>query len=149
MASAIGALIISLLLAQMQLEKLAATQVHTVQIVMPDAAMFALATSTAAKYHLNVEHFVKVINCESGASSTIQSTVPDIAGPNGRENSWGIAQINLDPKNHPEVTMEQALDPTWSLEWMAERWVDGHAHEWTCWRNYYELIPTPPVIAHI
>ena len=37
-----------------------------------------------------------------------------------REDSWGIAQINL--YWNPSVTKEQALDPEFAIKWMSERW---------------------------
>jgi len=47
-----------------------------------------------------------------------------------REQSYGIAQIHLPA--HPHITLEQALDPLWSIEWMAEQFAEGRENMWTC-----------------
>lgn len=83
-----------------------------------------LATDIAVYHHLNVDHFIKTINCESGFD-------PDIVGDQGH--SFGIAQIFLPA--HKDITKEQALDPTWALQWMGEQWENDNAKIWSCWRN--------------
>lgn len=99
-------------------------------VVLPPVppTLTQLASSTALKYGLDLDHFDEVISCESGWDPSIKSRYPG-------ENSWGIAQINLDA--HPEITLAQALDPSWSLEWMAKQWASGNADSWTCWRELY------------
>lgn len=84
-------------------------------------------------YQVNYDHMYKTIMCESLASTTIQSMHKDPKGPNGREDSWGIAQINL-PWN-PEVSREEALDVDFSLNFMAKKFALGYAKRWTCYRN--------------
>lgn len=92
-----------------------------------------LASTTAARYGVSGSDMAKVISCESGWSASAQSGYLDPSGPNGRENSWGIAQINLDA--HPEVTRAEATDPAWALDWMARQWAAGDARLWTCYRK--------------
>jgi hypothetical protein len=87
----------------------------------------------ASIYGLNKEHFNKVILCESHASTTIQSQWINSNGE--RERSFGIAQIHL--PDHPDVSLEEALDADFSLNWMANEWSIGKARQWTCWRNLY------------
>ena len=62
----------------------------------------------------------------------LQSEFKDSAGPNGREDSWGVAQINL--KWNPDITRAEAQDPLFALPWAAKQWVAGNAHHWTEWR---------------
>jgi len=58
----------------------------------------------------------KTIYCESGYQN-IQSNVVK----NGvREDSWGIAQINL--YYHPQVTKEQAMNEEFAVKWMSDNW---------------------------
>ncbi len=83
-----------------------------------------LATNIAQYHHLNVDHFINTINCESGFD-------PNIIGDQGR--SYGIAQIFLPA--HTDISKEQALDPTFSLQWMAGQWENNKASLWSCWRN--------------
>ena len=58
----------------------------------------------------------KTIYCESGYKN-IQSNVVK----NGvREDSWGVAQINL--YYHPQVTKEQAMNEEFAVKWMSDNW---------------------------
>lgn len=58
----------------------------------------------------------KTIYCESGYKN-IQSNVVK----NGiREDSWGVAQINL--YYHPQVTKEQAMNEEFAVKWMSNNW---------------------------
>lgn len=62
---------------------------------------------------------------------TIQSLYPSKTGPNGREDSWGIAQIHL--PDHPNITREQAQNITFSAEFLAQNLAAGNCYLWsTC-----------------
>lgn len=64
---------------------------------------------------------------------------PDAVGDHGH--SYGIAQIYLD--YHKDITKEQALDPIFSIAWMAEQFSKGNKHLWTCARDFgYKDLPT-------
>lgn len=85
----------------------------------------------ATKYNVDADKMINTINCESQFSN-IQSNIVQ----NGiRENSWGLVQINL--YYNPTVTKEQALDPYFSIEWMAKEFSTNHQSKWTCFRNLY------------
>ena len=86
--------------------------------------LLAIATSTAAKYHLNADHFVKTINCESNWN-------PDTIGDHGE--SFGLVQIHLIA--HQDISKEQALNPRFAIQWMANEWANDNASIWTCWRQ--------------
>lgn len=96
----------------------------------------ALASSTAIANGLNVKHFVLTFQKESGGflDPTIQSQYPNPNGPNEKENSWGICQIDLD--YHPDISREQATDPVWCLTWAAQQWANGHASLWSAWKQF-------------
>lgn len=47
------------------------------------------------------------------------------------EESYGIAQIHL--PSHPNITKEQALNPEFSIQWMANNWT-------TKWYGYNRLL---------
>lgn len=72
----------------------------------------------APKYELNPDWIAHTIYCES-MFYNIQS---GIVVEGVREPSYGLAQIHL--PSHPEVTVEQALDPLFSVDWMMEHWSD-------------------------
>jgi len=58
----------------------------------------------------------RTIYCESHYWN-VQS---NIIKNGSREDSWGIAQINL--YWNPSVSREQALDPEFAIKWMSDRW---------------------------
>lgn len=85
----------------------------------------------ATKYNVDADKMMKTLWCESRFSN-VQSNIVD----NGiRENSWGIAQINL--RWNPEVSQEQALTPEFAIEWMAREFKANHQSKWTCYRTIY------------
>lgn len=87
------------------------------------SALVALALLIASQHGLNTNHFLATIQCESNWNPTIE-------GDDG--NSLGIAQISM--LYHPEITSQEAKDPTFALNWMAEEWETGNASSWSCWR---------------
>jgi hypothetical protein len=93
-----------------------------------------LARSVAAHHGLNEERFLGVIKCESRWDPDTQSEIP-AKGPNGREDSWGLAQIHL--PSHPSVSREQAQDPVFALNWMADKWSEGKHRLWSCHKKLY------------
>lgn len=56
-------------------------------------------------------------------------TVPGQISP-----SYGLVQINI-ACYHPHVTKEQALDPEFSVRFLAQGLADGHCSWWTVCRN--------------
>jgi hypothetical protein len=113
--------------------KVAEAAAPSVEVVDLDT----LIRSEAKKHHIDYATFWATLDCESlhFRDVKMQSTVPSKTGPNGHENSWGIAQIWLDPRGHPEVTRAEAQDPQFAVEWAATRFEQGYAREWTCYRN--------------
>lgn len=82
---------------------------------------------------VSADRMMKVIACETGHTydSSLQSFVPVRGGPNGREDSWGLAQIHL--PSHPYLTKEDATDPEFAIAFMAEKFSLGQAYLWTCY----------------
>ena len=81
----------------------------------------------AEKYHVKESEMQRVIDCESGGSTTIQS---HWMKHGKRENSWGIVQINLDAH---DVTKEQALDPQFAIDFLAKGLKEGNGKLWSCY----------------
>lgn len=102
---------------------LSAPQVQAAPLSIDD--LHALASTTAREYGLNAAHFIATIQCESGFNPTATSSTDD----------FGIAQINA--KAHPEISLGQADDPAFALDWMAQEWDAGNASEWVCWQMLY------------
>ena len=118
-----------------------ASYAHADVMVDADALRDApLASSTVALlidraadiYGVNADHLYRTLSCESQDFQNIQSKWPKATGPNGREDSWGIAQIHL--PDHPGISREDALDEHWSIGWAAQQFATGHATRWTCYR---------------
>jgi len=66
-----------------------------------------------------------IIRCESGYN-------PEARNLNEKEDSNGLVQINL--KAH-EITLEQARDIEFSLDFLARNLRDGKGFMWTCWNT--------------
>lgn len=60
----------------------------------------------------------RTIECESFGFQNIQSKI--ITKKGVKEDSWGIAQINL--YWNPQVSKEQALDPQFAVKFMSDNW---------------------------
>lgn len=100
------------------------------------AAVREFASTTASEYGLNITHFLDVLQYEDGFENG-QSTIPDPAGPNGLEDSWGDCQIHLPA--HKSISKEQATDPYWCIPWMAQMWANGYANQWSAWTHFQKI----------
>lgn len=91
-----------------------------------------LIRGNAQKYSISYKEFRDTLWCESHFGN-IQSRIVSKTGPNGREDSWGIAQIHL--PDHLDVTKEMALDISFAIEWSAKQFAAGREEMWTCYVN--------------
>lgn len=98
--------------------------------------LYDIAKHIAAEYDVNFDHMWATINCEDPSlDPKQQSTFPDPKGPNGREDSWGLTQINL--PSHPNITKAEAEDPVFSFTLMAQNFADGHPTVYHCFKNLH------------
>mgnify|MGYP001575504153 CR=1 FL=1 len=86
-----------------------------------------LVDEYAIKYGVDGNKMMEVIKCES-MYKNVQS---NHYYKGVREDSWGIAQIHL--PSHPNVSKQQALDPLFSINFMAEKFSRGW-FKWSCYR---------------
>lgn len=98
-----------------------------------------MAVQVAINHNLDVQLFTSTIACESNFNPTIQSNHrynfndPSRGIVKGeQERSYGIVQIHI--PDH-DITIEQAQDPVFALNWMAEKWANGYPHLWSCYRH--------------
>lgn len=74
----------------------------------------------ALQYNVSATRLTFFIKCESGFN-------PKALNPNG-EFSVGLSQINLEA--HTNITREQAEDPTFAVNFMAENFSKGKYNMW-------------------
>lgn len=77
-------------------------------------------------YDVSMSQMITTLKCESNFNS-------EAVGDHGK--SFGIAQIYLPA--HPDISKEQALDPEFAIEFMAQQFSKGNARIWTCYRIHY------------
>lgn len=90
------------------------------------------------KYNVSFQKMYNTIDCETAHTFNpqIQSEVKYNFSDHKRgivkgeqEKSWGLAQIHL--PDHPNITLEQATDIDFSLNFMAKEYSKGH-NIWYC-----------------
>lgn len=95
------------------------------------------AVSLAEKYgeihSVNSALMMKVMDCETGGRYEDPSVQSGHDYKGARERSYGYAQIHLD--SWPEITIEQASDPEFAVNFMAEKMSEGKGYLWTCYRK--------------
>ena len=95
-----------------------------------------LIEQSAMKYDIASSTLDAVIKCESGYDPMNEGDYN--LGPHGiytpglGMTSFGVVQIHL--PDHPEITKEQALDPVFSVDYLAEQIALGRGRQWTCYR---------------
>lgn len=110
-------------------------RVEAAPIVLNSTTTIAAYVKVAQLEYGLSNDFYETLQHESDGFQNTQSNVVNLKGPNGREDSWGIAQIHLPA--HPEISKEQALDPKWSIDWAAFQFSEGHQDMWTYWNNNF------------
>lgn len=81
----------------------------------------------ASEYGVSAKVMDRVVSCESNYD-------PDTVGDNGK--SFGLVQIHMGYWGD-KVTVEQAKDPAYALEFLARKLSRNEGHLWTCYRMYY------------
>jgi hypothetical protein len=95
-----------------------------------------IAKSASVRYGADFPRLWATVNCEDpGLDPNQQSNVPDKKGPGGRENSWGLTQIDLD--YNPDISKQDAEDPSWSLDLMARNFAQGRESLYHCYKFLY------------
>lgn len=92
---------------------------------LEDFSVEELINYFAEKYQVSATQMTNTIFCESSFN-------PNAVGDGGH--SFGVSQIYL-PAWVGTITKEQALDPIFAVEFMAEKFSQGKQELWTCARN--------------
>jgi len=88
----------------------------------------------ADEYGVSAKVMVEIILCESNFDADVQSRIINQEGE--RERSYGLVQINTD---YHDVTREQAIDPEFAIEFLAEKLSKGKGYLWSCWKKFEKL----------
>lgn len=91
----------------------------------------------AAEYNVSPVLMEKIITCESGWDTTVQSKHvyttdrPKEGVKKGqRELSFGLSQIHLPA--HRDITKAQATDPEFAIDFLAKNVAKGKGSMWSC-----------------
>lgn len=103
---------------------------------MTEAELKRLILKYAGPLHVREDVMFDVVDCEalkhSDGSYDVRGQSGHIRADGTREDSWGLAQINL--PSWPRITRAEAQDPEFAIRFMAEQFSAGNASAWTCWR---------------
>src|SRR3990167_7577001 len=93
----------------------------------------------ATLYNVSEATMMRIVECESNFIEDAQSTHtykrdrPELGVKKGeREKSYGLVQVHL--PSHPNITYEQAIDPDFSLNFLALNLSEGRGYLWTCFK---------------
>lgn len=92
----------------------------------PTELQLSIINRKAIQYNVSTSTITDVIACESSFNETAR-------GDGGY--SRGLVQIHA--KFHPQVTYEQAIDPEFAIDFLAEKLSKGQGYLWTCYRNLF------------
>ena len=106
----------------------------TGQITPNTGAPQALINKYAEKYNVSPKTMLAVMSCENPTfDPDLQSRIIQRDGT--REPSYGLVQIHL--PSHPSVSYQQAIDPEYSVSFLAEKLSKGDGRLWTCYRTIF------------
>lgn len=91
-------------------------------IIPPEPSVKAIVEHYSHVYGVSKVQMERIISCESGWNTNAHN-------PKG-EDSWGLVQINR--KAHPDISIEQATNPYFSIPFLAENLSKGKSRMWSC-----------------
>lgn len=83
----------------------------------------------STQYDVSYTEMYKTIECETRFRN-IQS---EIVKNGVREESYGYSQIHL--PSHPDISKQEALTPSFAIEFLAKEFSKGRQWQWTCARK--------------
>lgn len=84
----------------------------------------------AERYGVSEFTMTKVIKCESEFDPNAEG---DFSTTTGSYRSFGLAQINL--PSHPNITISEAKNPEFALNFLASNLSLGNGRLWTCYKK--------------
>lgn len=79
----------------------------------------------AQMYSVDESVMHKIVKCESGYN-------PNAKNITQKEKSYGLSQINL--LAHKHITIEEATNPDFALDFLASNLAKGNGKIWTCYK---------------
>lgn len=115
--------------------------VKEVEIINHATYLEKLVHKYAVKYNVSQQLMVDLIDCENiewkiDKQSTLRYSKdhPNWKVKKGdRELSYGLSMIHL--PSHPKITREQAINPEFALNFMAQNLSVGNAEMWSCYKG--------------
>lgn len=96
------------------------------------SSVFLLINKYASEYDVSSTTIDLIVGCETGG--TYDPSVQSFIITNGyREQSYGLAQIHI--PDWPEITISQAKDPEFALNFLAQHLKNKEGNLWTCYRT--------------
>lgn len=106
-------------------------ELATTSLVARKTAITKTVSKYAKQYDVSEKQMMAVLECENNQfDPDLQSYHKDSKSPNGREQSYGVAQINL-PWNQ-QISYQQATDPDFSIRFMARMFSQSKQYLWSC-----------------
>lgn len=103
-------------------------------IVLTDKQVVAqLVTKYATEYGVSAYRMQSTLACEDNTFEFDRQS--EIYNSKGREESYGVAQINL--PSHKDISYSQAIDPDFAVRYMAQQFSQGRQSQWSCYRNMF------------
>jgi hypothetical protein len=109
-------------------------------IPIPQPTVQELVIKYSEEYDVSATKMMKIMKCENtNLDSDFQSELTYKKGnrwnlPAGsREQSYGLVQIHL--PDHDDITYEQAIDPDFSVNYLAKNLHEGHGEMWSCYHK--------------
>lgn len=98
---------------------------------IPSQELKSLIKHYSDKYKVSYYEMYKIVECET--AETFDPTIQSNYYENGvREDSWGLAQINL--PSWPDVKKSQAIDKDFALDFLASHLAKKEGYWWSCYK---------------
>lgn len=104
----------------------------------PKVSVQALVSKYSAQYRVSSVKMMQTIKCEDTSLEFDKQSDLTYKPRNrwklpagSREKSYGLVQIHL--PDHPEISYEQAIDPNFAVEFMAQQFAEGNGKIWSCY----------------
>lgn len=93
-----------------------------------------LVTNYSTEFNVSAYRMQETLKCEDDTFAFDRQS--NYYTSKGREESYGVAQINL--PSHKDISYSQAIDPDFAVKYMASEFAQGRAYQWSCYRLRFQ-----------